>query len=148
MAAFSVCYAAFNLATNSGKFAVDGGSTQLLDNFSSEEGDSWREETTATDPAELDAGALNAQDSDSYGTYDRAVPINQANEAGMHSSDTSGEELEASADPTKFHFVMASSACYACMLLTDWGSSTNGQEPNGLTTLWIQTISQWLCALL
>jgi hypothetical protein len=49
----------------------------------------------------------------------------------------------------RFQLIMASAACYACMLLTDWGEATSAKKSNpGMTSVWIQIVSQWVAALL
>jgi len=51
--------------------------------------------------------------------------------------------------PFRFQIIMACAACYACMLLTDWGEATNDNHGSpGMTSVWIQIVSGWAAALL
>lgn len=84
---------------------------------------------------------------------DKEAPIK------YHDTEEPGEEEETHEDTEEllaeqtrrawqFQVMMASGACYACMLLTDWGEASPRSGLGGKTSVWIQIVSQWLAALL
>jgi len=87
---------------------------------------------------------------------DKTAPVKYAGD-----EETPEDKPEASQEPTeddlaqsqqtsfRFQIIMASAACYACMLLTDWGEATNDTKGNpGMTSVWIQIGSEWAAAVL
>lgn len=125
LAAFSVCYAGFNLAAKTEALSLqENPATVLLD---SEVGDA----------------RPSLRDDDSNTTH---TDIEDSSDAGSVAGED--ELAELGRQGARFHLVMAASACYACMLLTDWGANMNGQHPPGMSTVWIKMVSQWLCSLL
>lgn len=129
LAAFSVAYAGFSVSNNTEALSLQ----------------SVNQSAFLEDQAPGDG---------SFDQYRRNSDSDKAND----SDETTFEEVcaaDAEARVTargnqasKFHLVMAASACYACMLLTDWGGSLDGQSGPGLHTVWIKIASQWLTILL
>lgn len=65
-------------------------------------------------------------------------------------ADVEEEEAMPATDPNqslKFHLVMAGASCYAAMLLTSWGFTTEG-EYNSSSSRWIKILSQWMTIIL
>jgi len=47
-----------------------------------------------------------------------------------------------------FQFILTTGACYACMLLTDWGEAKSENSQAGWVSVWVQIVSQWLVMIL
>lgn len=47
-----------------------------------------------------------------------------------------------------FQLILASGACYACMLLSDWGEAKDSLQGPGFISVWVQMSSQWLTMVL
>jgi len=118
LAGVSVSYAGWSMARSTSKSSAN--EDLLSDDEDAEEG--------------------KVTDSKSYGAQDSVNNV-------PSSDDEQKDENNATAN-SRFHVVMATAACYAAMLLTDWGQSPDGKHGAGTTTMWIQIVSQWVCMLL
>jgi len=98
---------------------------------------------------------LTAKAADRPNSNDTSAPIKyhdteeEEHDASLEQHEESEEALGAQTkEAWRFQLTMASGACYACMLLTDWGEAAAGDSGPGMTSVWIQIVSQWTAALL
>lgn len=80
-----------------------------------------------------------------------SAPIKLVDESGKraYSSDSETEDpvlvsIAESRASRHFQLIMISGACYACMLLTEWGEAKASLDAPGLVSVWVQIVSQWL----
>jgi len=121
LAAISVCYAAFNASQNTHSLSLTAKAT------------SDEHEDTADDKA------APIKYHDAAEAEDAAIEKSEDEEVALK---------EQTSQAWRFQLMMASGACYACMLLTDWGEATDAKSNPGMTSVWIQIASQWLCCIL
>jgi len=105
-----------------------------------------------------DALSLSVKGGPKRSSGDHGAPIKYTptSEEGTHDEETTEERPEederALKEETKmawrFQLMLMGGACYACMLLTDWGEASASHATPGMTSVWIQIASQWLAALL
>jgi len=134
LACLSVSYAAWNLANSSSLFGP-----------APEE----QEDQLGSNPVE--SGDKNANKVEAAATTKKS-DMTVAEAASGESEDRQAIVAKSTRN-TKFHLIMATSAMYMAMVLTNWSSRSEAESDTtsydlGVETMWIKIVTQWLTILL
>jgi len=151
--AFSICYAAWNLATSDSVFGNAGqpeGHQPLTD---VEKGD-----VTSPKASEVPKSNSNLVSAPTSATSGEGATSPKTNQDDIDDKDMEedAQTLQMNSKSTAiFHLVMTAAAMYMAMLLTNWGSLQQVENPGSSTSydlsvesMWVKIVTEWLTGLL
>jgi len=155
LGAVSISYAAWNLANPNSLFGPSG---EEPENKSSSYGSQNRPNSSLLKDEHSSQAKEGSDNADKLerATSDKSDKSDKSEMTVADALDARDEDREAvvgsSTRYSKFHFVMACSAMYMAMVLTNWSSRSeaqNGSSANlGKENLWIKTVTQWVTTFL
>jgi len=154
VSAVSICYAAWNLATSDSVFGRTGGASDTHERLAdSEEGGISKTDEPPKSNSNLVSAPATATTTSSEATSPKSPKQDDVDEKDMEED---AQTLQTHSKSTAiFHLVMSAASMYMAMLLTNWGSLQQVENPDSsisydlsVESMWVKIVTEWITAAL